>query len=323
MNAKAEAGASGLDTVKLVMSGARRRAALWGFYFFANYSLLLRVVVLLAMSGGAVAIALTSTQGRQLWRFAVDARMEVRKVVWPTRQETMQTTLIVMVMVLILGSCCGCSTCPDVDSALPDRAGGLTMSKRWYVIHAFSGFESHVSACAEERMARAGMEDAFGEILVPTEEVVEMRNGQQRTSERKFFPGLRAGQYGNDRRDLAPGQGRAQGHGFHRRQGRPPAPIPDAQVDAILSVFRTASRSRAEGALRAGRGGPCHRRSVHGLQRRGRGGRLRQEPRASVGADLRPFHAGRAGVRAGREGLSAAMSTSAQGRPDVLRQLLF
>jgi preprotein translocase subunit SecE len=103
MNTRAEAGASGLDTMKLVLAAGIVIAALWGFYFFAEYSLLLRVVVLLALSGGAAAIALTSVPGRQLWRFAVDARLEVRKVVWPTRQETLQTTLIVIVMVLILG----------------------------------------------------------------------------------------------------------------------------------------------------------------------------------------------------------------------------
>jgi preprotein translocase subunit SecE len=103
MNARAEAGASGLDTVKLVLAAAIIVVALWAFYFFAEYSLLLRVIVLLAVTGGAAAIALTSEPGRKLWRFAVDARMEVRKVVWPTRQETLQTTLIVIVMVLILG----------------------------------------------------------------------------------------------------------------------------------------------------------------------------------------------------------------------------
>jgi len=103
MNARAEAGSSGLDNVKLVSAAAVVLVALWGFYFFAEYSLLLRVVVLLALTGGAAAIALTTDPGRKLWRFAVDARMEVRKVVWPTRQETVQTTLIVIVMVLILG----------------------------------------------------------------------------------------------------------------------------------------------------------------------------------------------------------------------------
>jgi len=63
------------------------------------------------------------------------------------------------------------------------------MSKRWYVIHAFSGFEKQVQRSLTERIARAGMEDMFGEILVPTEEVVEMKGGQKRRSDRKFFPG--------------------------------------------------------------------------------------------------------------------------------------
>ena len=63
------------------------------------------------------------------------------------------------------------------------------MSKRWYVIHAFSGYEARVKKLLEEAIQRVGMEDHFGEILVPTEEVVEMRNGVKRKSERKFFPG--------------------------------------------------------------------------------------------------------------------------------------
>ena len=63
------------------------------------------------------------------------------------------------------------------------------MSKRWYVVHAFSGFEKQVQRSMAERITRAGMEDMFGEILVPTEEVVEMKGGQKRRSDRKFFPG--------------------------------------------------------------------------------------------------------------------------------------
>ena len=63
------------------------------------------------------------------------------------------------------------------------------MSKRWYVIHAFSGFEKQVQRSLTERITRAGMEDMFGDILVPTEEVVEMKGGQKRRSDRKFFPG--------------------------------------------------------------------------------------------------------------------------------------
>lgn len=61
--------------------------------------------------------------------------------------------------------------------------------KRWYVVHAFSGFEKHVAKAIREHVQRTGMEEKFGEILVPTEDVVEMKGGQKRTSERKFFPG--------------------------------------------------------------------------------------------------------------------------------------
>jgi len=60
---------------------------------------------------------------------------------------------------------------------------------RWYVVHAYSGFEKSVQRALEERIRRAGMEASFGRILVPTEEVVEMRGGQKNISERKFFPG--------------------------------------------------------------------------------------------------------------------------------------
>lgn len=63
------------------------------------------------------------------------------------------------------------------------------MALRWYVVHAYSNFENKVKQALEERIKREGLEDYFGKILVPTEEVVEMRSGQQRKSDRKFFPG--------------------------------------------------------------------------------------------------------------------------------------
>ena len=63
------------------------------------------------------------------------------------------------------------------------------MTKRWYVVHAYSGFEKQVKRSLEDRIQRAGMEDLFGDVLVPTEEVVEMKGGQKRRSDRKFFPG--------------------------------------------------------------------------------------------------------------------------------------
>ncbi|PKM42158.1 MAG: transcription termination/antitermination protein NusG [Gammaproteobacteria bacterium HGW-Gammaproteobacteria-1] len=63
------------------------------------------------------------------------------------------------------------------------------MALRWYVVHAYSGYENQVKRSLEERVKRAGLEEQFGQILVPTEEVIEMREGQKRKSDRKFFPG--------------------------------------------------------------------------------------------------------------------------------------
>jgi transcriptional antiterminator NusG len=63
------------------------------------------------------------------------------------------------------------------------------MAKQWYVVQAYSGFENQVKRSLAERIKRFAMEELFGDILVPTEEVVEMREGQKRKSERKFFPG--------------------------------------------------------------------------------------------------------------------------------------
>src|SRR3546814_15487286 len=71
----------------------------------------------------------------------------------------------------------------------PEDNSGSEDNKRWYVVHAYSGFEKSVAQALRDRIVRTGMEARFGDVLVPTEEVVEMRSGQKRRSERKFFPG--------------------------------------------------------------------------------------------------------------------------------------
>ena len=68
-------------------------------------------------------------------------------------------------------------------------AASVNPDLRWYVVHAYSGMEKAVERNIIERIARSGMENKFGRILVPMEEVVEVKNGQKRTTERKFFPG--------------------------------------------------------------------------------------------------------------------------------------
>ncbi len=108
------------------------------------------------------------------------------------------------------------------------------MAMRWYVVHAYSGYEGQVKRSLEERVMRYGMEDKFGEILVPTEEVVEMRAGQQRRSERKFFPGyvLVHMEMTDDTWHLVKDVPKVMG--FIGGTGDRPAPISDKEADEIL-----------------------------------------------------------------------------------------
>ena len=108
------------------------------------------------------------------------------------------------------------------------------MTKRWYVVHAYSGFEHHVQRSLKERIDRAQMQDCFGEILVPTEEVVEMRAGQKRRSERKFFPGyvLVEMELNDETWHLVKDVPKVMG--FIGGTADRPAPISQKEADAIL-----------------------------------------------------------------------------------------
>ncbi len=108
------------------------------------------------------------------------------------------------------------------------------MARRWYVVHAYSGFESAVKKSLVERIERAGKQELFGEILVPTEEVVEMRGGSQRRSERKFFPGyvLVQMEMTDEAWHLVKGVPKVMG--FIGGTGDKPAPITDREADSIL-----------------------------------------------------------------------------------------
>lgn len=112
------------------------------------------------------------------------------------------------------------------------------MSKRWYVVHAYSGYEKRVKAALEERIQLHNMQDLFGEVLVPSEEVVEMRAGQKRKSERKFFPGyvLVQMELNDDSWHLVKETPRVMG--FIGGKADKPAPITDKEAEAILQRVR-------------------------------------------------------------------------------------
>src|SRR3989304_9428940 len=108
------------------------------------------------------------------------------------------------------------------------------MSKRWYVVHAYSGFEKQVKRALEDRITRAGMEEFFGDVLVPTEEVVEMKGGQKRRSDRKFFPGYVLVQMEMDDETWHLVRDVPKVMGFIGGSGTKPTPITDKEADAIL-----------------------------------------------------------------------------------------
>ncbi len=112
--------------------------------------------------------------------------------------------------------------------------GVIIVAMNWYVVHAYSGFENQVKRSLEERIKRGSMEDKFGQILVPTEEVVEMKDGQKRKSDRKFFPGyvLVEMEMDNDSWHLVKDCPKVMG--FIGGSSDKPAPISPREAQAIL-----------------------------------------------------------------------------------------
>ena len=109
------------------------------------------------------------------------------------------------------------------------------MALKWYVVHAYSNFEKKVKSSLEERIKLNGLEDKFGKILVPTEEVVEMKEGKKRSSERKFFPGYVLVEMDLDEETWHLVKSVPKVLGFIGGSSDKPAPITEQEANFILS----------------------------------------------------------------------------------------
>ena len=185
--------------------------------------------------------------GSSSWRSRTKSWEEAKRVVWPTRKETCRRPASVFVFVVVMA----------LFLWLVDK--GL----EWVALRPGAGLEANdmtqalvCGACLfghgeerqralQERINRAGMQDKFGKILVPTEEVVEMKSGQSTCQRAQVLPRLRAGRDGDERRHLAPGEEHQQGDRFRRRHGNKPAPISQKEVDKIMHQMQ---RGRGEAA---------------------------------------------------------------------------
>jgi preprotein translocase subunit SecE len=103
MNAKTETGSSAFDTIKLLLAIAILIGGIVAYYYFQDLSVLIRAAAVLVSVVLSIVVVLQTERGRNMWQFIQGSRVELRKVVWPNRQETMQTTLAVIVFVIILG----------------------------------------------------------------------------------------------------------------------------------------------------------------------------------------------------------------------------
>ncbi|CAG1022595.1 Protein translocase subunit SecE [Methylococcales bacterium] len=103
MTAQAEPSGSMLDTVRLLGAISLLVTGVAGFYYFSSYALVYRVIGILVVSGVSVALVFTTAIGEKAWGFIHESKAEVRKVIWPTRQETVQATMLVVALVFIVG----------------------------------------------------------------------------------------------------------------------------------------------------------------------------------------------------------------------------
>ena len=103
MNTKADSEVTAVDTLKLALAAAVLLGSIVAYYYYTEISTLLRAIGLLAAMGITVAIVSQTVRGQRLWRFMQGSRLELRKVVWPTREETIQTTIAVLIFAMLMG----------------------------------------------------------------------------------------------------------------------------------------------------------------------------------------------------------------------------
>lgn len=126
----------------------------------------------------------------------------------------------------------------DIANSTDAEQPAAPSNKRWYVVHAYSGMEKAVERNLRERIDRSGMQDKFGRILVPMEEVVELKNGKKAVTERRFFPGyvLVEMEMGDDTWHLVKHTSKVTG--FVGGAKNRPAPISEAEVMKIVNQMK-------------------------------------------------------------------------------------
>ena len=226
--------------------------------------------MVLAGIAAGIAVGWFSAPGQQFLTFAQESIAEVKKMVWPTRKESFQTAGAVFAFVVLMALFLWIvDKSARVRPVRPHPGLETIMTKRWYVVHAYSGFEKSVQRALEDRIRRAGMQDKFGKILVPTEEVVEMKGGQKNISERKFFPGYVLVEMEMDDEAWHLVKNTPKVTGLRRRRARAQAAADQREGSRSHPAPDAGGRreAQAQGAVRGGRSGARQGRALYRLSR--------------------------------------------------------
>ena len=162
-----------------------------------------------------------------------------------------------------------------VDAVTTGEREGKSMAMKWYVVHTYSGHENKARLSLQERVKQMGKEAQFGQVLIPTESVLEMVKGQRRTTTRKFYPGYMFVQMELNEETFHLVKNTPKITGF--LGGTNPTPVPEKDIAAINSQMSDgADQAEAAHQLRRGRERPRHRRAVRQLRRHRRRGEGRR-----------------------------------------------
>ena len=129
-----------------------------------------------------------------LRNFLVEVRNELKRVTWPSRKEVYATTMVVIVTSIFFGVYLW-GAGPALRAQRPESVSVFrcpmtdVKTKQWYIVHTYSGFERKVAESLRQRVQAYGLQDDIGEVLIPTEDVVEMRGGRKVVTPKRFFPG--------------------------------------------------------------------------------------------------------------------------------------
>ena len=180
--------------------------------------------------------------------FLSEVRNELKRVTWPTQKEVYATTVVVILTSVFFGIYlflidtlffnCGPVDPSTVRCGMTDMTDVAT--KNWYIVHTYSGFEKKVAESLQQRVAAYGLQNEIGEILIPTEDVVEMRGGKKVVTAKRFFPGYILVEMNMSDHAWHVVKNTPKVTGFVGA-GAKPTPLSKDEVDQILTQVKTAA----------------------------------------------------------------------------------